>query len=214
MMMVMEPEVVVPIIMILSVLNTSWVAVQLRHEVIPGLVLPLLFGGVLGVPLGLYILTWPSLNDSMFKAGVGGAMIILGVFMMAGWRRPIKNQRAALLPVGFLSGVMNGSISICGPPVFLFLANQGIPKDTFRANIVTYFTLLNVVSLVLFARAGLLTGEVLSQSALFAPGLLVATYAGTRLAAHISQAVFGRITLVCVVAMGAVLLVRNTIALL
>ncbi|MCH7908190.1 MAG: TSUP family transporter [Candidatus Hydrogenedentes bacterium] len=59
MMMVMEPEVVVPIIMIMSILNTSWVAVQSRRDVIPGLVAPLLFGGVLGVPLGLYNLTWP-----------------------------------------------------------------------------------------------------------------------------------------------------------
>lgn len=213
-MMVMEPEVVVPTLMIMSVINTTWVAVQSRRDVIPGLVAPLLFGGVLGVPLGLYILTWPSLNDSLFKAGVGAAMIVVAAMMFTGWRRPIKHQRAALLPVGFLSGVMNGSISICGPPIFLFLANQGTPKNIFRANIVTYFTLLNAVSLVLFARAGLLTGEVLMQSAAFAPGLLVATYAGTRLAAHISQEVFGRVTLICAAVMGTVLLVQNTIALL
>ena len=141
-------------------------------------------------------------------------MILLATCMYTGWRRPVKNQRAALLPVGFLSGVMNGSVSICGPPVVLFLANQETPKHIFRANIVTYFTLLNVVSLMIFARAGLLTEEVLTRSAAFAPALLIGTYIGTRLVNHISHEVFGRITLACVVVMGTVLLVRNTMALL
>ena len=209
MMMVMEPRAVVPILVIMSILNTSWVAVQSRRHIVPGLVAPLVAGATLGVPLGIYLLTLTASGDALFKALVGVVMILLAAVMFLGWRRPLKNRHAALYPVGFVSGVMNGSISILGPPVILFLANQDTPKDIFRANIVTYFTLTNVVSLFFFGSFDLLTRDVLLYSAGFAPFLIIATFLGVRISGRISPEAFRRLTLICVTVGGLVLLIKN-----
>lgn len=207
MMMVMEPTVVVPTLIIMSILNTSWISVQTRSDVVPGIVAPLVIGAALGVPVGIIALT--EFDGPLFKTIVGVAMILLATLMFSGWQHPLKNQKAGLYPVGFVSGVLNGSVSILGPPVVLFLANQQTPKNVFRASIVTYFTIINLISLGFFAREGLLTREVIVDSAVFAPVLLLATALGGALSKRISDEIFQRILLALVVLGGTVLIAMN-----
>lgn len=205
--MVLPATDVVPTIVLLSLLNTSAMTWQLRAEVRKDLTVPLVIGALAGLPPGIYLLT--TLDGPGFKMGVGIFILAFSGVLLSGWTRPIHNPRWALYPVGFLGGFLNGSISISGPPVILFLTNQEMPKDTFRANMAAYFALSGVLATAGFAIAGVLTREILVYAASVVPAALIGIYIGMNLSTRVSQDAFRRLTLLCIIVMGLLLFIRN-----
>ncbi len=205
--MVLPAAIVVPTIILLSLFNTSAMTWHLRADVRKDLTFPLVAGAALGIPLGIYLLK--TFEGPAFKAGVGIFILVLAAVLLSGWTRPLRDPHWALYPVGFLGGFLNGSISMSGPPVILFLTSQGTPKDTFRANLAAYFTLSGVLATIGFAIARVLTWEVLIYAATIVPAALIGTYIGVKLSTRVSQELFRRLTLLCVIVMGLVLFVRS-----
>lgn len=205
--MVMPATTVVPSLVVASLLNTSTVAWHLRRHVERGMVGRLLGGAVFGLPVGIYLLK--TLEGPVFKAGVGAFMIVLAFVLLRGGFRPLREPRAALYPVGFASGFLNGSISISGPPVILFLSSQGLAREVFRGTIVTYFALSGVLALTGFIVSGVLTWEAAGFAAGMIPAVMLGTWIGIRLATGIPQRLFQRLTLLTVAGMGLVLMLRN-----
>jgi uncharacterized membrane protein YfcA len=108
-----------------------------------------------------------------------------------------------LVPVGVASGVLNGSTGMGGPPVILFLANQGVEKQSFRANLILYFTCLSVVTATSTGLEGLVTGEVVTYWAVLLPAAVLGALLGMQLARWVDQTQFRQITLVVLILMGA-----------
>jgi hypothetical protein len=209
--LILPATTVVPAMSMASVFNSGVAAWSLRRHVDAPTLGPLLAGAVVGLPIGIYLLK--SLDGPVFKAGVGALMIGLAAVLLSGRRVQLKNPRAALFPVGISSGFLGGSISIGGPPIVLFLTNLGIPRDTFRANLLAYFTLTSGLGIAGFALAGILTRDVAWFGLGLIPGVFLGTQLGLRLATRLHHAVFERITLVAVALMGLVLVARNAGAL-
>jgi uncharacterized membrane protein YfcA len=120
--------------------------------------------------------------------------------MLAGRAFPLKSDRLAYIPVGLLSGFLNGSISMSGPPVALFLSNQNIPTETFRANITLYAILLNLFTLVTFLLGGLLSHRVLFDTLCLVPCMLAGVALGIWAVPRISQPVFRKMVLCLILA--------------
>lgn len=83
------------------------------------------------------------------------------------------NEWLACEPVGF-NGLLNDSTGMGGSPVVLFLANQGVDKQTFCANLVTCFSVL----MPEYVAGSILNGHVVAQGLLRAgvgPGYLQRT---------------------------------------
>ena len=57
-----------------------------------------------------------------------------------------------------------GGTSIAGPPVILFFSNQGIKREVFRANLVAYFTFINIGAMIVFVLYGLLNQAVMVRT--------------------------------------------------
>ncbi len=117
-----------------------------------------------------------------------------------GFHRYLGNSRTSLGAVGLLSGLLGGATGLSGPPLVLFLTNQGTPKQVFRANLTTYFLALGLVRLVSYAAGGLLTAEVVRLAALLLPLALLGTEVGMRLAPRANEELFRRVTLSTLVA--------------
>ena len=94
---------------------------------------------------------------------------------------------------GILSVFLNGSISISGPPVALFLSNQNVDRHVFRANITIYGLLLNVVTVTSFAATGLMTKDVLKLVAGLLPGMLLGLSVGIKLIRKLGESLFRKI---------------------
>jgi len=207
MLLMMPAAFVVPLMTIASLLNTATAAVTLRRHMQPRIVGLLALGSFLGLPLGIYLLH--SLDGPVFKTGVGALMVVLALLMLSGWRWQLKNPRHALVPVGFASGFLGGSVSISGPPIVLFLSNLGITRDEFRGNSLGYFTLNGAMALAGFIVSGLVTREVAVYALALIPAVFLGTQTGLYLAPRLGQVVFQRITLGAVAVMGMILLVRS-----
>lgn len=205
--LVMPADMVVPSMTMASLLNTATAAWSLREHIQPRTVGPLAFGSFLGIPLGIYLLH--TLDGPVFKTGVGALMVVLAAALLSGWRWQMRNPRRALIPVGFTSGFLGGSISIAGPPIVLFLSNLDITRDQFRANSLGFFTLNGAVALAGFAISGLLTREVAWYALGLIPAVFIGTQVGLRLATRLSQLLFQRVTLGAVAAMGLILFARS-----
>ena len=123
---------------------------------------------VLAVPVGVLFLSLVPANAIKTMAGV--LIVLVSLAMLSGRSFRVRSERLAYLPIGFLSGFLNGSISMSGPPVALFMSNQNIEKDRFRANITAYAVILNVFTLATFSGQRHAQGRFDRQAGLLRPG--------------------------------------------
>lgn len=200
-------QVVIPMLVLVSlglnvmVLKDCWASLDFRK------VLPILAGGVATLPVGIWILT--ALDPRSFRLFVGGFIVLVSLVMMSGWRKPLPYRLWTLLPIGLVSGILNGSLSMSGPPVVLFLSNQGVDKDQFRANLAAYFLSLNLFTVGLYLYRGVLTGQVMMVTGAYVPVLLLGTWIGIKGARLLPEAVFRKMTLILIAATGSVMVVSN-----
>ena len=79
--------------------------------------------------------------------------------------------------------------------MILFFTNQGMAKQTFRANLVLYFTCVGLVAVLSLLVGGLISEEVLILWAGLLPAVAIGTLTGMWLARRTNQARFRQITL-------------------
>ncbi|NQT35271.1 sulfite exporter TauE/SafE family protein [bacterium] len=196
------PQLVVPIVLLTSMLLTFYLLIETRRWLELKRILVLMAAGVAGLPFGIIILK--QLDADILRVFIGIIIVLFGLAFLLGYRREIKNERLASVLIGFVSGLLSGSTSLSGPPVILFFTNQGLKKQTFRANIVAYFTVLSLVTLPAFIFSGLITPEVIELSLWFLPAMILGAFLGIKLSHRVNETLFRRITLVIVIVAGFV----------
>ncbi len=206
-MLLIPPVAVVPTVILMSTCNSFLVVMDARRHVQLRLVAPLVLGGVTGMPLGVYALA--NADPGLLKSCLGVIVVAFSALMLSGWRRPLRNEQRALIPVGIASGLLGGGAAIGGPPIIFFLTNQAASKDVFRANLVCYFFTMSWLGLGLYLYHGLLTLEVGKFSLAFLPALLAGTYGGVRLSRRLPEDTFKKAAMLVVMATGALLIVVN-----
>ena len=196
----LPPIIVVPIVMVISTLLTLMILFEARRWVELRRILPLMAAAVAGMPFGTYLLK--TLDISILKIVIGCVIVLFGVAFLKGYRREVKNEKLAFAPIGFISGLLNGSTALSGPPVILFFTNQGIEKQVFRANIVAFFTVLNLVTIPYFCFNGLITLPIIKYSILLLPGMIAGAVLGIKLSHKVNERVFRNIALIIVTIAG------------
>jgi uncharacterized protein len=196
----LPPRTVVPLVLLLSMITGGVILLQARRAVRLRRIWPLLIAGLAGVPLGSWLLLAASAHTLQMLMGV--TVTLAALAFLAGFRQPIGAERLALVPIGLVSGVLSGALGMSGPPVVLFLANQGVEKETFRANLCAYFMVLNLLTLPTYLAIGVITPQVLRYTALYAPALALGVFLGIWLLPHVPERAFRRVALVLVLAAG------------
>jgi hypothetical protein len=209
--LVLTASEVVPMQISLSYLLTVPLAWQVRDQFKPRLVVPLLAGAVFGFPLGMKVLEY--FDGPHLKVVVGLILVGVALALLSGWARPVKNQTAALVPIGFLSGLMQTTTSMGAPPIILFLTNQNMDKDQFRSNILIYFSFLSTFTCASFAYQGAFTQPVLHRMLIFSVSLIAGGVLGAKLTNKVPQEMFRKVVLVTAAVMGFLLFLRNAISL-
>ncbi len=201
----------VPLVVILSLVTNLLVLKDCHKRIQLKKVWKLIVASVVAAPLGAYSLVY--VEGDYLKVFAGLVVVAVAGLLLSGKKFPIKNEKIAYYPVGFLSGFLNGSISMSGPPIALFLSNQGIDKNEFRANIAFYAVFLNVFTIASFAYGGLITGKVVSQTALYAASMAIGVYVGIRAIRSLDESLFRKIALALILVSGTVTLVAAALRL-
>jgi len=172
----LTPKEVVPITVLLGTVINLSVLVQARRSFDWKVVLPLFVPAVLCIPLGALLLMF--LPSSILRIAIGTVVLATSSGLLLGFSVELRNAKLASIPVGALSGLLQGSITMSGPPVILFFQNQGMAKDRFRANIVAYFLATNLITIIAFAAGGIMTPASATPALYFLPALAVGLVIG------------------------------------
>jgi uncharacterized membrane protein YfcA len=105
-----------------------------NRDALPGVwrrVLPIVIGLLPGVALGTAVVS--QVSPEWLKFATFLVLLPLILFQAAGYRRPIKSERAVGYVFGGGVGVLYAVTTISGPPLAVMLSNQGLTKKDFRA---------------------------------------------------------------------------------
>ena len=138
---------------------------------------PIVVGLLPGVLVGTMIVT--RLEASWLKLWTYLVLLPLILFQAAGFRRPIKSERAIGLPFGLGLGVLYSVTTISGPPLALLLNNQGLDKREFRAALGFIRLAESSFTAIAYLSAGLIT----TQSNLLIPQILPSVLIGVPIGA-------------------------------
>jgi uncharacterized membrane protein YfcA len=203
----LAPSAAIPIIVIEGLaLNLIMLAQGFRRVRLNSMS-SLAVAGLAGMPVGVWLLA--SMDPNSLRVYIGLLMLAAGVVFASGLRVRVGNERLAAIPVGLASGVMGGSVSMPGPPIILFFANQKMPAADFRLNLVLVITLQLLLSLPLYYANDLLPQRAFVWSAAILPALLLGGVVGTRLLGILDEKLFRRLTLGTVIAAGVISLLTG-----
>lgn len=206
-MLVLEPVAVVPTILLVNILNSLLVTWRYWHHVQLKSVLPLAVGGIVGFTIGIQVLLY--LNPNTMRLLVGLFVLTFTTILWRGWRRPVEEKPWITMPIGVVSGFAGGTTSMSGPPVILFLANQGHERDHFRATLIAYFTIINVYGIIRFFTMGALTSEVLTYAGALIPATLAGTTLGILYGGRIPEKTFKNLIFILLAFIGATLVYNS-----
>ena len=124
----MPPTLAVPTLLTLATFNTALVAAKSRASLQLRRIWPLIPAGIIGIPLGTFILLYA--NTNFIKILIGAATFLFALALIE-FRSPAKKEKLGMVVSGFASGILQGSIGMSGPPVILYFSNQAMSNTSF-----------------------------------------------------------------------------------
>lgn len=196
------PEIrdITPIIVIYSFLTNIIIVYKSRHYIDFKRIIPLITFGIIATPIGTYILLYVKVNT--LKIIIGSIIIITAFAMLKNFKIKIKNKSISYGIVGLLSGLLNGSTGLSGPPVVLFLTNQDTDKEVFRANLTFYGIATNLFAIIIFISEGIVNISVLNFTMLYLPALIIGVFFGIKISTKINEIIFKNLTIYLIAFLG------------
>lgn len=151
--------------------------VRYRRGINPQEVLRLGAASVLGVPVGVWVLT--NVDETLIKGVMG---LILVAYAVNALVRPTTQwvpSRMWVYPAGFLAGCLGGAYNTPGPPAIVYGSLRQWPKDEFRAAMQSLFLVSGLVVVGSHYIAHHLTQEVLTYYLYAVPALALGILAGS-----------------------------------
>lgn len=168
---------------------------------------PFVAGGLLGLPLGLWLL--PRLDVPLFRALLGGLLVTWCPLMLLAPRLPriTRGGRLGDAASGLAGGVMGGLGGFTGAIPTLWCTLRGFDKDAQRAVIQNFNLAMLSVTFAAYLWQGIVTPAMWPSLALVLPAMLLPALLGMRVYIGISEVAFRRIVLLLLTASGVALLV-------
>ena len=158
-----------------------------------GRVLPVIAALIPGVIIGSIVLA--VVAPLWVRFLVYALILPLILLQTAGFRRPIKAERAAGIPLGAGVGLLYSITTISGPPIALFWNNQGLAKSEFKAAVATIRIVESYTTTITYAIFGLFTATTLQLFTYVAPPILIGIPLGFLIVGRLGVEVFRRITM-------------------
>jgi uncharacterized membrane protein YfcA len=198
---------IAPIIVIYSLLTNITIGYKSRQYINLKKILPLIIFGIIATPIGTCILLYVKVNT--LKIIIGSIITITAFAMLKNFKIQIKNQSVSYGIVGILSGFLNGSTGLSGPPIVLFLTNQNTDKEEFRANLSFYGIAANIFAIIIFISEGIVNISVFNFILLYLPALIIGVFAGIKISAKINEIIFRNLTIYMIAFLGLYTLIST-----
>jgi uncharacterized protein len=190
----------VPMLIIFSFLISLILFKKLKGNYNKKRILVLVLSGLSSTLLGINLLKF--IDNNILKMIVGFIILISSLFMLFGIRLKFKVKILGDIIAGISSGLLNGSVSLSGPPVILLLSNEDTEKEKFRKTLTIYFLMLNLVSLPMFFFNGLLNKDIAIKTLINLPAMVIGMFLGFFIGNRITEELFKKIALGLILILG------------
>lgn len=184
----------------LQTLPMIWRTIRWNHALV--FVAP----GVLGVPIGTYLL--PHIDPRLFKLGVGlflvaytGYVLARRVQMKSAW-----GGTAADCVVGFIGGVFGGIAGLSGACPVVWTDLRGWSKEHRRGVLQIFNMAILSLALVSHVVAGLFTRQIAIAAAAALPGTIAGAWLGAFIYRRVADRSYSRVIMLLLLAAGIALI--------
>jgi hypothetical protein len=158
--------------------------------------------GAIGVPLGAMALLYVSPLALRWFIAV---LVLIAVAVLAcGWRYHGRPTTTASLGVGALSGFGTGAVQIGAPPLLVYWLGGPNSAVTVRANIMVYFILQGLMTIVAYLFGGLFAAETLVLSLLLGVPFGISLALGARWFHGTSDVFYRRLAYIIIAVSGLI----------
>jgi uncharacterized membrane protein YfcA len=201
----LAPQIAAPLAVFGALLGQIASLASVRGGFEVGRIAPLVLGGIIGVPIGVFALH--NIDPVRFKFAIGVFLTLYGLYglLTSGGARITSGGRGLDAFVGLVGGVMGGLGGISGSVPAIWTHLRGWKRDLRRATMQVYNIAMHALTLTVYARTGTLDSATLRLFAIVAPAMLIPSYFGARLYGSFSEKTFTRIILLLLLASGAAL---------
>ena len=168
---------------------------------------PMFFSMMLMIPIGTIFLI--STDEKIIKILMSVLVIFFVLLIASGWRLKSTITKYVLLAGGAISGLMQGSTGMGGPPFATILLSKGDSSQVTRANILIMssgIVMSTVISMYFF---NLFSFKLLITGMLASPIYILSSYIGSLFFNSSGKKYFRNISLSLLGAIGAITLFNN-----
>ena len=188
---VYEPRIAAATMVLIDLVCAFPLAVRAVPQCSRREVIPISLAAAVAVPIGAWVLL--VADPVMLRWIIAGVVAVLLAVLVSGWRYHGRPRLAATIGVGLLSGLGSGAVQIAGPPVIIYWLGGAGQAAFVRANLMVYFTFIDVIGCIAYFREGLFTREVAVLSLLLGLPFVLAMFAGVRWFSIASERSFRRV---------------------
>jgi len=197
------------IMLIAGLFLNSYLLITINEKLDRSLLKILVIGASSGLLLGLVAVRYTPLKVEQI---IAGTMSIIAATLLVFSHFKIAKDKTNSLLVGSLSGFLQTSIGLSGPPVVLLLNAQNTPKQIMRKLLPAFFLFLGLAGSLLYGAAGFLRLKGLEIGLLSGPCVLIGGYIGNKQSHMFSQNTYRLITLIAVVLTGLLAISQGLIS--
>ena len=182
---------IVPIILILEVLISIFMAPYVWNKIDWNFVFKILIGIAIGSPIGLFLLKYFSPETTHLYVCI--IIIFFSILLMRGYsNKKIYNIKSKIV-VGVISGTLNGLTTLGGMPVALFLLITSIHPTVIRGSLAALFFLTDVYAFILSFFAGIVDMTTIYRTLPLVIILPIGVYIGDKFFVKSKEALYRKV---------------------
>ena len=179
---------------------------QIRRTIEPPRLMPFVLAGLVGVPIGVYVLA--RVDPHAIKIALGTFLVAYGLYALAAPQLPriAGGGRAADAAVGFVSGILGGLGGYSGVLPTIWTQLRGWSKEAARGVYQPFILAMQIATLL---SAGIVAFDAFSIELIGAtvPALLAGAWLGLIAFGRLDERRFRQVLAIMIAASGAMLVV-------
>lgn len=192
--------------LLLGTIIAGGIYAEQRTRTSPRAIAPLVIGALLGTPLGVLILV--RADETLLRLLVATSVFVSAVVTLAtGNGHPHEARPEPLVrqgAVGIMGGVIRGAVSMGGPPIVLYQHWIGGGADRIRGSLTAYFFWVGIPATAMTVPSGVFTSHVIRTALIALPVAAMGVALGRFVRARLSEAWFGRVSMLVLAITAAV----------
>ena len=203
---IMDPTHAIPLNVVTSLFISGVPIYKLRKKLDFSKLKQFAIFGVVGIPIGMYLLVIS--DPSKLKFSIGILLVIYALLMLKISSFSINvNNKSINNIVGFISGVIGGLTALLGIIPVAWFSVQRLPKNTKRGTYEPFIFITSIAAIISFAFVGLYKIEMIFDLLKIIPALLVGSWLGIKIYNKINDNLFRKVVLGLILLSGLFLVI-------